>query len=402
MNNTANISDGDSLEYFGRALRSPTYSICYVKRKYTVRRDSCPGASGELVIDAPKPVIGQLPEEKDNLKALGGRVFQKLPLPTPIVAGKKRERTRIISFLFGALYFIFAMYLLFSVISGIESSADIGLNNNITADLPEYRADNQALSEYEGKTYVRLLCKSLGIDTLISSPITTVDNFLSGLDYGFDGDDIISCDRSSLISEGMEISVSVVDYSDVYENATVPYETENVYTTELRVGAAVVQREGADGTERRLIRNKYVDGELTESTLLRYEVTKAPVDSIVKRGCRGFVEVDGIEYPYSYCLDVEATAYGGPAFEGAHTSTGKTVDEGMIAVDPTVIALGKQVYITGYNDYNKYDGFYSCEDTGGVIVGNMIDIYTGSDISDATQFGRRQMKVYVLETPEQK
>ena len=72
----------------------------------------------------------------------------------------------------------------------------------------------------------------------------------------------------------------------------------------------------------------------------------------------------------------------------------------MIAVDPTVIALGRQVYISGYNEYDKYDGFYSCEDTGGAIVGNTIDIYTGSEINDAIQFGRRQMKVWVLETPD--
>ncbi len=72
----------------------------------------------------------------------------------------------------------------------------------------------------------------------------------------------------------------------------------------------------------------------------------------------------------------------------------------MIAVDPTVIALGRQVYFPDITNTINTTAFYSCEDTGGAIVGNTIDIYTGSEINDAIQFGRRQMKVWVLETPD--
>lgn len=400
MEHTANLADGDQLDGLGRALRSPTYSICYVKRRYTVRKDTVLDAGGELAVDTPQFGIGPYPEKRERRHPLRESAHPRLPLPTPITAEKKRERTKLCSAIFGALYFIFAMWLLFSVITGIESNADIGVSDNVTAEMPIYMSENRVLAEYEGSTYVHLLCPALGIDTLVSSPITTVDNFLTSQSYGFDSDDIVSCDRSTVITEGMEITVSVVEYRDSFEDAVVPYGTENVYTTELRSGASVVDSEGENGTERRLVRSKYIDGEFSESSVLRYEVTKAPTARVVRRGCRGFVNVDGIDYPYSYCLDVEATAYGGPVFEGANTSTGKTVDEGMIAVDPTVIALGRQVYISGYNDYDKYDGFYSCEDTGGAIVGNTIDVYTGSELSAATQFGRRQMKVWVLETPD--
>ena len=46
MENTASFSDGESFESLGRALRSPTYSICYVKRRYTVRKDTALGVGG--------------------------------------------------------------------------------------------------------------------------------------------------------------------------------------------------------------------------------------------------------------------------------------------------------------------------------------------------------------------
>ena len=400
MENTASFSDGESFESLGRALRSPTYSICYVKRRYTVRKDTALGVGGELTIDPPQFGIGQYPEKKERLRPLGDSALPRLPLPTPITAEKKREETNLRSAIFGVVYFVFAMWLLFSVITGIESSADIGVSDNVTAQMPVYMSENKVLAAYEGSTYVHLLCPALGIDTLISSPITTVDNFLSSQSYGFDSDDIVSCDRSTVITEGMEITVSVVDYKDTFEDAAVPYETENIYTTELRPGVSIVECEGENGTARQLVRSKYIDGEFSESNVLRYEIIQEPVKKVIRRGCRGFVSINGVDYPYSYSLDVEATAYGGSVFEGANTSTGKTVEEGMIAVDPTVIALGRQVYISGYNEYDKYDGFYSCEDTGGAIVGNTIDIYTGSEINDAIQFGRRQMKVWGLETPD--
>ena len=69
----------------------------------------------------------------------------------------------------------------------------------------------------------------------------------------------------------------------------------------------------------------------------------------------------------------------------------------MIAVDPEVIPLGSRVLIIGDDGFSSYNGVYSAEDTGGFIVGDRIDIYTGSDIDVATAFGRRNMRVYILE-----
>ena len=69
----------------------------------------------------------------------------------------------------------------------------------------------------------------------------------------------------------------------------------------------------------------------------------------------------------------------------------------MIAVDPDIIALGSSVYIIGKNGYSMFDGFYKAEDTGGLIVGDRIDVYTGGDINVAINFGRRAMRVYIFE-----
>lgn len=60
----------------------------------------------------------------------------------------------------------------------------------------------------------------------------------------------------------------------------------------------------------------------------------------------------------------------------------------MVAVDPSVIPLGTQLYIEGY-------GYAVAADTGGAINGNHIDLAMDS-VSEALDFGRQQVVVHVL------
>jgi 3D (Asp-Asp-Asp) domain-containing protein len=70
------------------------------------------------------------------------------------------------------------------------------------------------------------------------------------------------------------------------------------------------------------------------------------------------------------------------------TASGQHAGHGIVAVDPRVIPLGSHLYIPGY-------GQAIAGDTGGAIHGNRVDLGFNSD-SDAMQFGRRSVTVYVL------
>lgn len=85
-------------------------------------------------------------------------------------------------------------------------------------------------------------------------------------------------------------------------------------------------------------------------------------------------------------MQVEATAYTG----GGITATGINLNDNskVIAVDPSVIPLGSRVLIDGY-------GEYIAGDTGGVINGNIIDVYVASH-SEAISFGRRALTIHIL------
>ncbi|MDV5090668.1 3D domain-containing protein [Clostridium perfringens] len=95
---------------------------------------------------------------------------------------------------------------------------------------------------------------------------------------------------------------------------------------------------------------------------------------------------------YKKTLSMEATAYSG----GNLTAMGlKPVrDPGgisTIAVDPSVIPLGSKVYIPGY-------GYAIASDTGGVIKGNIIDLYMNSH-DECISWGRRQVTLHIVAYP---
>ena len=91
---------------------------------------------------------------------------------------------------------------------------------------------------------------------------------------------------------------------------------------------------------------------------------------------------------YKTKYTMNATAYTG----GGLTAMGLTPVRNLsgistIAVDPSVIPLGTKVYIPGY-------GNAICSDTGGLIKGNIIDLYMNSK-SESLNWGRRTVTLYI-------
>lgn len=95
---------------------------------------------------------------------------------------------------------------------------------------------------------------------------------------------------------------------------------------------------------------------------------------------------------YKKTMSMEATAYSG----GTLTAMGlRPVRDpngiSTIAVDPNVIPLGSKVYIPGY-------GYAIASDTGGVIKGNIIDLYMNSH-EECIAWGRRQVTLHIVAYP---
>ena len=82
-----------------------------------------------------------------------------------------------------------------------------------------------------------------------------------------------------------------------------------------------------------------------------------------------------------------ATAY---SLRG-RTASGRLVAKGLIAADPRHLPLGSRVRL----EAGAYSGEYLVADTGSMVRGRRIDIWTPSS-REAMRFGRRTVKLTVL------
>jgi len=86
-------------------------------------------------------------------------------------------------------------------------------------------------------------------------------------------------------------------------------------------------------------------------------------------------------------IDFEATAY----CDLGITFSGVYVQRGIVAADPRVLPIGSVIEVSA----GDYSGIYTVMDTGGVIKGEIIDIFM-PDYEEAVQFGRQQVKIKVI------
>jgi 3D (Asp-Asp-Asp) domain-containing protein len=87
-------------------------------------------------------------------------------------------------------------------------------------------------------------------------------------------------------------------------------------------------------------------------------------------------------------VEFEATAY----CEAGLTKSGVPAAPGLAAADESVLPLGTLVHVEGIG----HRGIYRIMDTGRLIKGRIIDIYM-TDLEDAVEFGRRKVRVSVLQ-----
>ncbi len=85
-------------------------------------------------------------------------------------------------------------------------------------------------------------------------------------------------------------------------------------------------------------------------------------------------------------MTMVATAY---THTGNPTYTGVMPKRGTVAVDPSVIPLGREVFVEGY-------GLAIAQDIGSSIKGNRIDVFVDTT-EEARKWGRKTVRVYLLD-----
>ena len=193
-------------------------------------------------------------------------------------------------------------------------------------------------------------------------------------------DDIVEPGMDELLTKNMEVVIKRVKIREETREEEIAFKTVTKDDSSLDEGTSKVVTEGVEGKAKVKYKVTYVDGVESSRSEISRETLTAAVDKVVANGTR--ISFDG--QSYSRKLVVKAYAY---HTGGGRTAYGTEARVGEIAVDPSVIPLGSEVYIEGV-------GARRAEDTGGDIIGNTIDIYMGSK-AECKSWGVRYVTIYI-------
>lgn len=221
----------------------------------------------------------------------------------------------------------------------------------------------------------------------------TVADALTKANITCGASDILSHEMTAPIAREMVIKLDRVTTDRVVETESIDYTTKKIQTNDLYVGQTEVQQEGVKGEKKLTYDVTYINGKESDRKLIDEEITKEPVEKIVRVGIKiksSFKKTASTPKTYKKVIAMEASAYS----EGGTTASGLPCRVGVVAVDPRVIPLGTKVYVETADGKYIY-GTAIAADTGGAIKGNKIDLCVHTR-AEAYRFGRRTVNVYIL------
>ncbi len=243
----------------------------------------------------------------------------------------------------------------------------------------------------------------------------TVEDALNIFGVELEGEDFTKPALDKELKDGMEISVYRVDIKERTEKESVAYDTEYTYSDSLYKNRTKTLESGKEGTKAVVYEDRYVNGELQESTVKSEKVLSEPVRELVQVGTKvnvvttglpvgtpisemaepSYLKIgeNGVPANYKSVINAQATAY---CIPGGITSTGKKAQTGYIAVDPKEIPYGTEMYIVSADGQYVY-GYCIAADTGSYIydVDWTVDLYMNSE-AQCRNWGRRDIIIYVL------
>ncbi|MEW6663264.1 MAG: 3D domain-containing protein [Bacillota bacterium] len=188
---------------------------------------------------------------------------------------------------------------------------------------------------------------------------------------------------------GLIMEVNRIRRAPLVERKELSFTTEYKPVDYLSAGTRRIVQEGHPGIEEVTWQVTYVNQKEVAREVLSSAIFKHPQNRVMAYGSPSPQNIAYRGQPpaeFRYELILEATGYthtGNPTFTGIYPY------RGIMAVDPEVIPLGTLMWVEGY-------GYARAADTGGVIKGNIIDLFFDTK-EEALKWGRRQVKVFVVE-----
>ena len=284
-----------------------------------------------------------------------------------------------------------------------DSSIKLGIKDEISSELEDRIYDGQVL--YVNKAFPLTLTVNGEVHEVYSTK-KTVSEFLKENSIVLSDYDVINVDSNTVVTENMNIALNKADITYETVSEKIPFRTVSVPDYSLDAGKTSIKSEGADGLKETRYMVVKREGEIVAKETVEEKIVKEPVDQVTQYGAKAVAAVSrsGANLRYTRVLTMTATAYDlsyescgkRPGQRGyGITASGMYARRGVVAVDPSVIPLGTRLYIETPDGGIVY-GNAIAADTGGAIKGNKIDLFMDTR-AECMQFGRRTVKVYILE-----
>lgn len=242
----------------------------------------------------------------------------------------------------------------------------------------------------------------------LSAYYQTADEILERAGITLEEDDFIDCKLDAVITEGAAVTVTRVRYEYIETYEVVPFNTVTQKSNLVSMYRSEVTQKGVNGTRTNTSRVKYVNGVRVSENAVSSEITKEPVDQIISTGAAlttpysqknpdGLVLENGLPADYASVLTGKSVAYTAPS--GSGTASGRKLEIGTVAVDPSIIPYGSELYIVSTDGSYVY-GYAIAADTGNLTPnGVLVDLFMGNseDYYDTSvEYGAKQVNIYVL------
>lgn len=258
-------------------------------------------------------------------------------------------------------------------------------------------------------------------------PEGTVAEALEFLGIKLSSTDKLNVKLNSNVEDNLKIKIDRITYKTVQSKKAINFKEVEKKTDELYTGETEVETEGSKGTKLITSQETYVNGKLTSTKKIAEKTTKKAVNKVTLVGtatrpelstpsesenyfnknaadsasfssdsaAQTFTDMNGNTVKYLRSYTGSGTAYYAPA--GSSTASGRPAQPGNVAVNPNLIPYGSKLYIVS-NDGQVCYGYATAADTGGALFDGsaIVDLYYNT-LSECTQFGRRDVTVYVIE-----
>ncbi|MDF2522026.1 MAG: hypothetical protein K0R84_2654 [Clostridia bacterium] len=281
-----------------------------------------------------------------------------------------------------------------------ENNIKIGPHDKIDISMTEKLEDGLSISIQRAK---QVNIKTMEGETVIFTTSAKVSDALEEAEILVGSKDRVEPALDANIENGMKVSVIRVEEKIIDEKLVIDFTNEIKKLDSLAKGLVNVVKKGSAGEKQVSIKITYEDGKEVSRQIVSETILKEPVNGVIEEGAKTTLVTSRGKINFTRALKMVATAYDA-TFESTGknpghpqygiTYSGLRVRPGIVAVDPRVIPLGTWLYVEGY-------GEALAADIGGAIKGNRIDLYFESP-SDVAKYGKRTVKVYILDKPRYK